>query len=87
MWRVPGSKWEPSGCLASTARVKSGSLLRGNSISQVKEVSKAQINGKQSKKTKVGSGTIKRQPGPAWRTELSLVAQDQGHEQSEPTSI
>lgn len=76
MWQVPGSKWKLSGCLAGTARVKSGSLLRGNSISQVKEVSKAQINGKQSKKTKVGSGTIKREPGPACRTEWYLMVQD-----------
>lgn len=60
MWGVPGSKWELSVCLAGTARVKSGSLLRGNSISRVKEVSKEQINGKQRKETKVGGGTVKR---------------------------
>lgn len=83
---MPGSKWELSGCLAGTARGKSESLLRGNSISQVKEGSKEQINGKQSDRTKVGSETIKRDPGPAGRTEWSLVVQDQGREQSESTS-
>ena len=61
--------------------------MRGdNSIFQVTGMRKEQINGRQSKKTKVGGGAIRQEPGPAWKSEWRLVVQDQVCEQSEPTT-
>lgn len=73
---------KPKGwCLAPSGRsmgcLGSGSEIRiitvGNSIFQVKRMSKGQIDGRQNKTTKVGGETIKREPGLALRSEWRLV--------------